>query len=91
MVGEIQKEHSVFSQARDGVKITGVNDVLSFDERGVALETSSGSMAVEGEGLHVRVLNIKDGVVEIDGQINGIYYYESRPSSKRGLFSHRSE
>ncbi len=92
MIGvETQRTHSIFSESRDGIKISGVNDVISFDERGVALETLSGSMAVEGEGLHVKVLNIADGLVEIEGHINGIYYYEDRPSNKRGLFARRSD
>ncbi len=86
---ETQRIHSVFSEARDGVKIKGVCDVISFDESGVALETSLGNMAIEGEELHVRVLNIADGIVEIDGKINGIYYYEDRSPSKRGLFTRR--
>lgn len=86
-----KKSHSIASSAREGIKITGVCDVISFDERGVALETDVGNMAVEGEELHVTVLNITDGIVEIDGRINGIYYYENRPTSKRGLFSRRGE
>lgn len=86
-----QKRHSILSSQREGIKIEGVVDVVSFDERGVALETVCGSMAVEGEDLHVTVLNITDGKVEIEGRINGIYYYENRPSEKRGLFSRRRE
>jgi len=81
-----EKKHSIRSSNREGISIDGVVDVVSFDERGVALETVVGSMAVEGEDLHVTVLNITDGKVEIDGRINGIYYYESKPSGKRGLF-----
>ena len=84
-----EKRHSIFSRDREGIKIDGVLDVVSFDESGVALETTAGSMAVEGEGLHVTVLNITDGIVEIDGRINGIYYYEPKPRGKRGLFSGR--
>ncbi len=84
-----KKKHYITSSDREGIKIDGVVDVISFDERGVALETVVGSMAVEGEELHVTVLNITDGKVEIDGRINGIYYYEARPSGKRGLFSRR--
>jgi len=86
-----EKRHSITSSQREGIKIDGVTDVVSFDERGVALETVVGSMAVEGEELHVTVLNITDGRVEIDGRINGIYYYENRQTGKRGLFSRRSE
>ncbi len=85
------KIHSISSTSREGIKINGVSDVISFDESGVALETMCGSMAVEGEGLHVTVLNITDGIVEIDGKINGIYYYENKPTVRRGLFGRRSE
>ncbi len=81
--------HYIYSKGREGIKINGVSDVASFDESGVALETLCGSMAVEGEGLHVTVLNITDGIVEIDGRINGVYYYENKPQEKRGLFSRR--
>ena len=80
------KKHSIRSCGREGISIEGVVDVVSFDERGVALETVVGGMAVEGEDLHVTVLNITDGKVEIDGRIKGIYYYESKPTAKRGLF-----
>ena len=86
-----RKTHSIASSGREGIKITGVSDVLSFDDHGIALETDVGSMAVEGEDLHVTVLNITDGIVEIDGRINAIYYYENRPTAKRGLFSRRGE
>ena len=44
-----ERKHSFFSENRNGIKINGVSDVISFDERGVALETVVGSMAVEGE------------------------------------------
>ncbi len=86
-----KKRHSIASSAREGIDVCGVCDVISFDERGVALETDVGSMAIEGEGLHVKVLNITDGIVEIEGRINGIYYYEGRTEKKRGIFSRRVE
>ena len=82
--------HSFFSEAREGIKINGVKDVISFDGDGVSLETSLGQMAVEGEGLKVRVLNTKDGIVEIDGKINGVYYFDEKPSVKRGLLGRKS-
>ena len=73
------------------MKIRGVSEVISFDDGGVALETPFGNMAVEGEGLRVTTLNTDDGVVEITGQINGVYYYDAKPMAKRGLFGRRSE
>jgi hypothetical protein len=43
-------------------------------------------MAVEGEGLHVTVLNLADGMVNIDGRISGVYYFDNSVQVKRGLF-----
>jgi sporulation protein YabP len=86
-----ERKHSFFSENRNGIKINGVSDVISFDERGVALETVVGSMAVEGEDLHVTVLNIENGIVEIDGRINGLYYYEVKPTVKKGILGRRSD
>lgn len=83
--------HGFSSEARDGMKITGVKDVVSFDEKGVSLETVCGSMAVEGEDLHVTVLDIEDGRVVLEGRINGVYYFEARPQQKRGLFGRKND
>ncbi len=84
-----EKDHSFSSGARSGIHINGVCDVISFDDTGVALETYCGSMAVEGEGLHITVLNISDGEVAIEGRINGLYYYDNKPTVKKGFFGKR--
>ena len=87
----IKAPHSISSVERRGIRIEGVCDVISFDEKSVVMETSCGSMAIEGEDLHITVLNITDGKVEIDGRINGVYYFEERPTQKRRLFSRSSD
>lgn len=82
-------EHGFSVKSREEIKIDGVKDVISFDEVGVALETECGSMAVEGEGLHITVLNVADGKVEITGRVNGVYYYD-KTAAKRGLFGKKN-
>jgi sporulation protein YabP len=86
-----ESAHSFFSKARNGLKIDGVCDVVSFDEGGAVLLTVCGNMAIEGEGIHVTVLNISDGTVEISGKINGLYYFDDKPTAKRGLFRKRAD
>ena len=83
--------HSFSSSGRRGMHISGVRDVISFDEGGVVVLTECGNMAVEGEGLHVTVLNVSDGIVELNGTINGLYYFEDKPSSKKGFFRKRTD
>lgn len=84
-------EHAFSSKGRDGIEVSGVCDVVSFDERGVVMETDCGSLAVEGEGLHVTVLNVSAGRVSIEGRINGVYYFDNSPRPKRGLFGRKND
>ena len=83
---DVGKAHSFISRMREGIEIEGVCDVISFDESGVSLETVCGNMAIEGECLHVTVLDITSGRVVIEGRISGAYYFDSKPTVKRGLF-----
>ncbi len=83
---DVGRTHSFFSRMREGIEIEGVSDVMSFDERGVSLETTCGNMGVEGEELHVTVLDITSGRVVVEGRISGVYYFDEKPTVKRGLF-----
>jgi sporulation protein YabP len=89
--GGQESAHSFFSRERNGIKIDGVNDVISFDEGGAVFLTACGNMAIEGEELHVTVLNIANGIVELSGKINGLYYFDDKPPIKKGLFRKRAD
>lgn len=72
--------HSLCAVNRDAITVQGVKDVISFDEENVLLVTVCGQLALEGTGLRVKVLNTKDGVVEVTGKLNGLLYYDDQPS-----------
>ena len=76
--------HAFSSEGRAGIEITGVKDVVSFDENGVVLETVCGSMAVEGEALRVTTLELTEGRVSVEGRIIGVYYFDSTPKPQKG-------
>ena len=88
---EQEKIHTFSSKSREGIRISGVCDVVSFDEVGISLETLCGSMGIEGEGLRVKTLNTNEGIVEIDGRISGVYYFDNKPVQKRSIFGRRSD
>ena len=48
-----KRPHKVTLLGRRTCNLTGVNDVLSFDEREVILETEQGMLMMKGSGLHV--------------------------------------
>ena len=71
------------------MSISGVCEVISFDEHAVNLRTVCGDLAIEGEGLHITVLNVAEGKGEITGKVNGVYYYDKN-ATKRGLFGRKN-
>jgi sporulation protein YabP len=74
--------HHISVVAREAMEIHGVNDVVSFDEQAVILNTACGGMSVEGNALHVRVLNVEQGIVTLDGHIDSIVYFDRSTDEK---------
>lgn len=71
---------------RSTIELTGIRAVESFDEASIVLSVSSGGLTVEGEQLHIEVLNLEKGIVSAVGKIHAVFYTDS-VSRPRGLFS----
>lgn len=59
---------------REKLTITGVVDVLSFDDQIVIVETQLGLLTVKGENLRINKLSIDSLEVIIEGQIYNMGY-----------------
>ncbi len=59
---------------RGKLSISGVIDVLSFDDQVVMVETELGLLTVKGENLHINKLSIDTSEVIIDGEISYLAY-----------------
>jgi sporulation protein YabP len=75
--------HSLNIDRREHVAVTGVSDVISFDEESVIGETEMGTLIIRGSNLHVNRINLEGGELSITGEIDGITY-EDPNSSARG-------
>ena len=62
--------------------ITGVLDVLSFDDQLVILETELGLLTVKGDALRINKLSIDTSEVTIEGDIYSLNYSEKDFDSK---------
>lgn len=69
---------------REKLSITGVNDVLSFDDQIVILETGLGLLTIKGENLRINKLSIDSEEVLIEGEINNLAYSEKDVDKKSG-------
>lgn len=79
-------KHDVSIKGRAHVDVTGVREVISFDDNAVELVTSGGNMTIEGDGLRIGVLDTDRGIVAIEGKICALFYGdESASDGKKGL------
>ena len=69
--------HSLMIDRREKVAITGMLDVISFDEETVIGETELGIIVIRGNNLHVNKINLENGELSVDGEISGITYEDN--------------
>ena len=69
------------------LRLYGIEDVISFDEMSVYLITQNGNLLIEGTELHITVLDVASGNMEIEGHIRSIIYNDKETKKKDGFFS----
>ena len=62
---------------REKLSISGVLDVLSFDDQVVIVETELGLLTVKGENLRINKLSIDTSEVIVEGEIHNLAYSEN--------------
>ena len=75
---------NIILENREKLNITGVLDVLSFDDQIVILETELGLLTVKGENLRINKLSLDTSEVTIDGEIYQLAYSEKNSIEKGG-------
>lgn len=78
-----KRVHKLVMSNRRTCNLTGVSDVLSFDENEIILETDQGMLMMKGKELHVSRLMLDKGEVDVDGRIDSITYSEQGTKSER--------
>ena len=69
---------------REKLSISGVNDVLSFDDQVVIVETELGLLTVKGENLRINKLSIDTSEVIIEGDISYLSYSDKEIEKNKG-------
>ncbi len=71
-----------FTDRRQGM-ITGVLDVVSFDEKLVVLQSQCGVLTLKGEEMHVKQLDLEKGELEMTGRVDQLIYTQDGPGSRK--------
>lgn len=84
---QIQLPHKLTLNERSHLTMTGVTEVVTFDENAVILKTGLGTLVVQGRDLQLKTLSPEGGQVVIAGKITSLVYEEPRPAGFfKGLF-----
>ncbi len=67
-------QHKITMENREKLFLTGVEDVDSFCEAEIRVYTSEGQLNIKGEDLHMSRLNVDDGELCIEGEIESLVY-----------------
>ena len=61
--------HKLTLDNRKEALLTGVKDVVSFDEKEILLQTSEGRLQIRGSQLHVKGLDLEKGEAVLAGHV----------------------
>ena len=70
--------HKLSLDQRKNLTMTGVTEVVSFDENTVVLKTGLGMLVVQGRELQLKTLSENGGNVAVEGYITSLSYEEPR-------------
>jgi len=78
------RPHKLMFQNRQTGSLTGIRDVVSFDENQVVLDTDMGLLHIKGKGLHISRLTLEKGEVDMDGMVDSLTYTSNESFRKSG-------
>ena len=80
--------HKLILDNRKEASVTGVKDVISFDEKEILLQTADGKLQIRGSGLHVKGLNLEKGEAALTGHVDSLVYLsKDSPRKEEPLFT----
>ena len=79
----LQLPHKLTLNERKNLTMTGVTEVVRFDDTEVVLRTSLGMLEIQGSELQLKTLSLDGGQVVVDGNVSALYYETDKPTGGR--------
>ena len=73
-----QLPHSLTLEERSRLTMTGVTEVVRFEDTAVVLRTCLGTLIVQGQQLQLKTLALEGGQVEVNGKVSALVYEQNR-------------
>lgn len=83
----VKAEHNLVLNFREKLSITGVKEIINYDDKNINIKTNCGELCIDGENIHINLLDVERGALEISGKFNGLNYYDVYEGDKKTLLS----
>ena len=80
----VTRPHRLMMQDRSVLSVSGIRDVVSFDENQIIVDTDMGLKTMKGKDLHVSRLTLEKGEVDVDGTLDSLVYSSNESFRKSG-------
>ena len=78
------KIQNLYLENRETLKITGVEQVENFNEHAIEVYSVKGMITIKGNGMHISKLNLDDGTLKIEGNIDSVVYSNKTVNGSKG-------
>ena len=79
--GNREVYHQFTLENREKMDLVGVVNVESFDNEEIIMDTEMGLLAIRGENLHIKHLNLEQGEVKVTGLVMELAYSDDKDRS----------
>ena len=79
--------HRLTMEERRSLSVSGVMDIERFNEEEVVVATELGLLSIKGQGLHLNRIDVEEGELSVEGELDSLSYEEQRFSDKGGFLA----
>lgn len=79
--------HNIIVEGRRKISISGVEEIISFNDEEIILATTMGVLKIEGSELHINKLSVETGETIISGISEKLEYLEKQNEKSEGFFT----
>ncbi|MCJ7687935.1 MAG: sporulation protein YabP [Clostridiaceae bacterium] len=77
------KKSNLMLENRNKLNISGIIEVINFNENQILLNTNVGTMIIKGQDLKMNKLDVQNGDVVITGKVDSFVYTSDKSKAKK--------
>jgi len=83
---EVISNHKIICDARKFLQMTGIQKVESTNENQIVCVAMNQPLIITGKNMHIKKLDVGQGIVDVEGQIDSIKYEQKKKPFLKRIF-----